>query len=264
MESISLLLCHLVCCKKSGLERKVSPVENFKSLPVFPSLYRCVCARCLSVLSQLFPPMNINVYILARVAAQKWLKHWKAIMKSESCLCQFISSSLVTSLLTPLLLKKEKILPPFSLIPLAVQLELKKAGLFSLRREERRGSCRIKWEGARQNEKDRGKQLRWEGEWQNEREREREGWRKKRGGWEEGDLHRAEQGGVWSRKLARQQRQLYSTDTMREAPQWESCREQACTTLSHTHRIKARTCLKIHPMKGKGGDISYTQTPTER
>lgn len=65
--------------------------------------------------------------------------------------------------------------------------------------------------------------------------------------------------GVWSRKLARQQRKLYFTDTMRETPQWESCREHACTTLSSACRIKASSHFKIHPWKGgKGGYDLHT------
>lgn len=65
--------------------------------------------------------------------------------------------------------------------------------------------------------------------------------------------------GVWSRKLARQQRKLYFTDTMRETPQWESCREHACTTLSSACRIKADSRFKIHPWKEGGwGDDLHT------
>lgn len=65
--------------------------------------------------------------------------------------------------------------------------------------------------------------------------------------------------GVWSRKLARQQRKLYFTDTMRETPQWESCREHACTTLSSACRIKASAHFKIHPWKeGEGGYDLHT------
>lgn len=67
--------------------------------------------------------------------------------------------------------------------------------------------------------------------------------------------------GVWSRKLARQQRKLYFTDTMRETPQWESCREHACTTLSSACRIKADSRFRIHPWKegeGEGGGDLHT------
>lgn len=85
----------------------------------------------------------------------------------------------------------------------------------------------------------------------------------KRGGWEEGDLHRAAVRCLKQEAGQTTEAALFHRHN-EQTPQWESCREQACTTLRRTHRIKASTHFKIHPMKGKGGDISYTQTPTEK
>ena len=47
---------------------------------------------------------------------------------------------------------------------------------------------------------------------------------------------------------------------MRETPQWESCREHACTTLSSVCRMKASSHLKIHPWKEGGWEILLTYT----
>ena len=69
----------------------------------FPSSYRGVRYTLSFCFVSTIPQTNISACILAQVAAQKWLRHWKAIMKSESCLCavmcQFISPSLVLGFL---------------------------------------------------------------------------------------------------------------------------------------------------------------------
>lgn len=156
MEPVSLLLRHSVSCKKvDGQKEKVSPVENFffECFQLFPE-FLPVCVTCsLSVLSQFIPQLSISAGILARVAAQKWLRHWKAIMKRESCLCAVCVSSFppllslvfgflwllvsfhpLTSLPTPLLFKRRKRKNPSLAPPSSLSLygsSSKRAGLFS-------------------------------------------------------------------------------------------------------------------------------------
>lgn len=109
---------------------------------------------------------------------------------------------------------------------------------------------REEWEGVRDQTGDGNN---WEGWHRVEKDRCRKGENGRR------VISSEQPCGVWSRKLARQQRKLYFTDTMRETPQWESCREHACTTLSSACRIKASSHFKIHPWKeGEGGYDLHT------
>lgn len=137
MEPISLLPCHLVCSKESWAEWKVSPAENFKSLPLFPSLYRCalhaVFLFCLSYSLDEHYCLNISSSGSSKMTQALKSNHEKWVML-VCRKCRLISSSLLfgflrllvsfhpfTSLPNAFLLKKPSHHPPsyFSLYSLS-------------------------------------------------------------------------------------------------------------------------------------------------
>lgn len=128
----------LYCCAPLGFAARKSEKSltcgEFQERATLSKLVLVCVTRSLTVLSRAVPQMNISACILAQVAAQKWLRHWKAIMNSESCwcvssfppLCFSVAARVIVSrhLFTHSSLVKEP-----SLIPLPSQL--KRAGLFS-------------------------------------------------------------------------------------------------------------------------------------
>lgn len=192
------------------------------------------------------PQSNISPpHVLAQVAAQKWLRHWKAITKKWGMLLRrtwqilyphfglLVSLWLAGVISAPLpscLVKKRN--PPGAV------LETSKREWDSERTEVNNWDERVN-DGARKTDRER-----WRGAVDGRREQPCR---------------------VWSRKLARQQRQLYSTDTMSKRYNGSHAESGPCTTPSCTHRIKASTHFKIHPMKRRGrGYILHARHQQEK
>lgn len=159
MEPISLLLCHFCWAERKvyHLWRTWRTVEN-KSLPLFPTLYRCGLHTLIWFSLSYSPADHQCLYISSRCSSPMThaLKnnHEKWVMLL-CCMCQFIShlfglwfslaAGVISSLLYPLhsCLKKQK--PPILLRhpPHGTAWPQKSRFIF-LRQKERRGSCRNK------------------------------------------------------------------------------------------------------------------------